>query len=1583
MRFRLKTLTLPAAALALLFLDSPRAGGATACNAAQCLTNDAVIQRADPSNQANDASGDYSFFSTPKGSMPNVMFVLDNSTSMYELPYNINFFPNSGWVCPAQTGTRTAFTTNRAASASNCAFVSMDVTKQSGATKAGATPAAANTSRFDSAANLALCHNNAYFESVLYQTDPTQGGYNNSKTYKPYDPSFPGYFTSTNYYKWMDWDTSSPGGSAGNTITVTSGSGKGKTFDAGGVPTTACSAMSGTLGSGGKWLDTNNGNNNYYELTMQQRCQMCLDEAGYFIGPNATDNDSRLTAPTGNIVFKGNWLNFFPPKFIVARKALTDVIAKQVPSATNLVPTPMRIGVSTYDNQNVNDLNVALGSKMRADDGGALISGMVPSCSSSSWAQADATALINSVNAISFGSNDAGAIATPMAETLFNVGQYLSGSDTYYNNTFGAGWTKGAFTAPAAGSATAPYCGQCQSNSIVLITDGNPDGDNQLPACTTSTNTTGALNCAINTHKATCASPGCGVDEGNGTTNLLADVTNFLASNDVSNKAGSQNITTYVIGLSLSSSLLDAAAKYGGSGAAKEADDAASLAASLNVFTSTVVNRSTSFSSTAIQTLQIGTGSVAFVPRFVPANPTTVPTPSVWEGHLFRFELVDEFTLGKDVNGDGSLSSVFLEDKDSDLVSEDDSGNFIKSSGNSAGQLAQPFWDAGKVMQNVQPDGSSGGQLGSRKLYTAIYDTGSATWNTVPWPTDTTTDPTTFAAIEAALNISSTTACANIQSLMAQPIPKRYLDASSNLTGDGCALAIMDWVRGWNVLADRPEITDPDPRNSHRSQVLGDIFHSSPILVEPPVDQFLCQLGLKAQCVSTLFQDANPPANGVIPTPTDTYGTNKVDAYEKFWEDHETRQEIVVTGANDFMIHGFDAGTAQTPLTLNTIGGQRTVQYDQGTGAEVWGFIPPDQLARIWLAMRDGRQLSMDGDIMVRDVWADGTANDTGGAKTPDLKKQSWEFHTIAIAGEREGGTHFIALDVTDTTTPKMLWMYPPPCDPEELEWGNTWGQFAPRPAPIGPVLLQNPAGQSNYGVKTEERWVAFLNGGHSAFDDRGRATAMVDVWTGKPLFVANYNPSASDPSGAMRFGFPATITMADYGEANKFEQDGFFDTAVAGDEGGQLWTFRFAAPGAVDASTGLVTNWTFGRAYEPNSTTPLTALDHEAIYSPASLAVDVGNFNWLHAYVGTGDRAHVRSMSGGDCRPDDPMTCLQAGCAVSSEEVMDNGPNHFDSTFAAAASTTAAKPVMVAPTQTLSTTANACNVASVTQTFKATGSSTACLGATQTLSWKENFPATAPATGTVTTDALYATVSSNNRGISAPPPNNGFVGVVVLSGTADAAPIGTAKARAMQLPADQSSYDSGRLSSTTTGQLVDVSSVTSFTTGSTASTSATPTSAGWRLTYARSPDEKTVTGATVLGGCVIWNTLVATGAAASCASVGTNTAAFYQADAITGLPNCASSFLSGNVYARLITRNVLSPPPEPAAAVAIGANGSGERFSTLEIQPAAPGSGSSKTPEVTQMTVSTSNDSLQLIYSLPLTADQHTCRHVDASKCK
>ena len=118
-----------------------------------------------------------------------------------------------------------------------------------------------------------------------------------------------------------------------------------------------------------------------------------------------------------------------------------------------------------------------------------------------------------------------------------------------------------------------------------------------------------------------------------------------------------------------------------------------------------------------------------------------------------------------------------------------------------------------------------------------------------------------------------------------------------------------------------------------------------------------------------------------------------------------------------------------TPPTLNASVGFRQVVYGAGTGDELWAFIPPDQLPRLWLMMRDGHQFYLDGDIMVRDVWVDGQKNDKGtaGFTNKPLIKQDVEFHTMAVVSERQGGTHFIGLDITDTTAPTLRWLYPDP----------------------------------------------------------------------------------------------------------------------------------------------------------------------------------------------------------------------------------------------------------------------------------------------------------------------------------------------------------------------------------------------------------------------------------------------------------------------------------------------------------------------------------------------------------------------------
>ncbi|HEX8537132.1 MAG TPA: pilus assembly protein PilY, partial [Cystobacter sp.] len=249
---------------------------------------------------------------------------------------------------------------------------------------------------------------------------------------------------------------------------------------------------------------------------------------------------------------------------------------------------------------------------------------------------------------------------------------------------------------------------------------------------------------------------------------------------------------------------------------------------------------------------------------------------------------------------------------------------------------------------------------------------------------------------------------------------------------------------------------------------------------------------------------------------------------------------------------------------------------------ELWAFIPPDLLPKLGM-MINGHEYFVDGTPMVRDIWADGDGSQPG-------VKEAEEFHTLAIIAERSGGQRFLALDVTDPL--EMLkpdgkpfrWMFPNACDPEAATMGQSWANFAPKPPPIGPVRI---AASNARGW--DERWVTLLNGGYSADLSRGRGVYMVDAWTGQKLWAAEAKRGTSatgqdykDEVLHRMMPVVAAPALVDLGKAAdiRMDMDGFFDTLVVGDLGGQVWTFRFHTPGT-PGNGGLMSNWYGARSLE------------------------------------------------------------------------------------------------------------------------------------------------------------------------------------------------------------------------------------------------------------------------------------------------------------------------------------------------------------------------------------------------------------------
>ncbi len=156
---------------------------------------------------------------------------------------------------------------------------------------------------------------------------------------------------------------------------------------------------------------------------------------------------------------------------------------------------------------------------------------------------------------------------------------------------------------------------------------------------------------------------------------------------------------------------------------------------------------------------------------------------------------------------------------------------------------------------------------------------------------------------------------------------------------------------------------------------LGDIVHSTPVVVGPP-NQFY------------VFDD-----------------------YAAFRGANKNRQTVIYVNANDGMLHALQAsGDGYPTYDFAT----STWNYGSGeTGNEKWAYVPNAILGKLRDLRIDHKYL-VDGTATVADVC---------------LGSPTCAWKTVLISGLRGGGKKYFALDVTDPNNPSFLW---------EKGYGNT-----------------------------------------------------------------------------------------------------------------------------------------------------------------------------------------------------------------------------------------------------------------------------------------------------------------------------------------------------------------------------------------------------------------------------------------------------------------------------------------------------------------------------------------------------------------
>ena len=379
---------------------------------------------------------------------------------------------------------------------------------------------------------------------------------------------------------------------------------------------------------------------------------------------------------------------------------------------------------------------------------------------------------------------------------------------------------------------------------------------------------------------------------------------------------------------------------------------------------------------------------------------------------------------------------------------------------------------------------------------------------------------------------------------------------------------------------------------------LGDIFHSNPVVVGPPTS-YLEEY--------TYTQFANDPT-------------------------YQQRDRVIIAGANDGFLHGFDAGDYQIGTGL----------YDEGTGVEIFGFMPWGAREKVLNLAKDDatlHPLTVDGSPAVADVWIDRNSD-------PNDAKDISEWSTVLVTGMREGAEHYLALDVTDPSAsgyPGYLWEFPLEGD---VAWrayiGQTWSQ---------PVITR--VKLDNSGGDMEETWVAVVGFGYDPTGDpndtarydinetKGRGIMMIDIESGRPIAVRKFGVGTGDISD-MYYAMPSSPGVLDY------NQDGFADVIYIGDLGGNVWKWVIRDHGTANPTSAQLyqPNWSFRKFFEDDSTRSVT--DHARSFYFAPSATIVGGI--LHLGIGTGERADLNCTSVEGC------TLLNRFYSLKDRDIWDGG---------------------------------------------------------------------------------------------------------------------------------------------------------------------------------------------------------------------------------------------------------------------------------------------------------------------------------------
>ena len=842
---------------------------------------------------------------------------------------------------------------------------------------------------------------------------------------------------------------------------------------------------------------------------------------------------------------------------------------------------------------------------------------VIPIAVSNSTQQSDfTTALAPETNNSGSSEIKADAVNAPMAGTLASALSYLTGSSL-----------------PASSCPGKKY--------VIFVTDGLPTygtgGHNWPPIGSAAASGYGFT--------ATFNSDGSLNTTNPSTNNALNETIQAIEN------LKAQGIDTYVIGLGAgvdpsanpqAAAVLKAMAIAGGTNNYFPATTPQDAANDLGIIVQEIM-ASGSYTTPVIHQDTTGTNKYLYYADFK----ATLTQPLWGEGNIYLFQLdnpgitVSNSTTGCPIgsglsngligpeNGPGSSSFACVEAQNTETINGQTVTVTSVTPPSPGASSYDSFWDtpsglgAGNALKNgnYYPNPSSP----NRDVFTSYLDT--ATGQETPIPLNPVTNHSSpyYNNFNTESQIISNT---ELQTMLGTSSNYSSICGSGS-TADSCTESILNFVLnpsqdGWK---------------------LGAIYHSDPVLIGVP----------------SIAIYENPSSSSPLATScSNTY----TGSYYQFYLCEEHRQQVLVVGANDGMLHGFDAG-----VYGGSAYGSTSTTYGYGSGEEMFGYIPPDLLPEIsnWYQSSLTQPSSgyypqdffVDSTPAASDVYFnnifDGTQNTVSGVSS------GW--HTVLVSGERSGGDYYFALDMTHPsqlsagTYPAPLW------DFTDSSMAQTWS----RPV-IGFICLPNSATSSN-GVCSNnpnapstsssppqyvKTYLAVVGGGYPSgypsVTTPGNAVYALYVEPNpEPENTANSGTGYADEQVLwkydMNYPVPSEVAPIFNTSGGSGVPSGELEAFYVGDLGGEMYAFSMPsiASGTVSSSSA----WTACPIFTQPSANPLL----EIFYPPAISYDSSGN---LWVYFGTGNRAQLNGQA--NSRPNEfiaaNMGTAPAGtCATSSPQ--------------------------------------------------------------------------------------------------------------------------------------------------------------------------------------------------------------------------------------------------------------------------------------------------------------------------------------------